>query len=398
MSLPVSRFLFPKRILSKMLERTCSIFRPFYWPFATTNPDVITSILYIYWPMNGDIYDLSGFRRHITKLHYNPSDSEAESTTQFKDFGGVVGRSLYSRGDGAHYYDTDGGGLFLNSQLPRQLDFYFSIDSPTAATFFLYEEKFYPNYPDLTDTPAAPQLWTLVIKYLSTQAIQVYMQDGDGNVVYDQTSSPITITARQAIRFTMVQTDTRMAWGINGAYLYNVARPDIGSDSPGVNYARFIVGDSGTTTGATINNLFICATDETALDLLAVTPPPPTFTTNCPNRNTHGHLEPVIASSHAGVPFALIGASGYLQENVRCHATHIFGGGQRSGSEKVSDFREGVKFDVLIVVPKVNADGREIIVRENDKVNLGGVQYDVQLVQDAGGADHHWQVFGRVVK
>lgn len=77
----------------------------------------------------------------------------------------------------------------------------------------------------------------------------------------------------------------------------------------------------------------------------------------------------------------------YRQTSVPCRSTHIFGGGQRSGMEKVTAGVELTRFDRMFIIPNGN------YISTRSFIEFEGKKYNVALVQDAGGAGHHWQVF-----
>jgi hypothetical protein len=75
-----------------------------------------------------------------------------------------------------------------------------------------------------------------------------------------------------------------------------------------------------------------------------------------------------------------------------CHDTHIFGGGQRSSIEKLNLGREMTKNDRLIVcnMPLFGIKPHDVLIIEDS-------HYEVMAVQNAGGLNHHAQVFCKSV-
>jgi hypothetical protein len=78
-----------------------------------------------------------------------------------------------------------------------------------------------------------------------------------------------------------------------------------------------------------------------------------------------------------------------IEETVRCRITHIFGGGQRSFIEKLTENVQAVKADLLAVVP-FGTDVTELY-----QAIVNGKCYEITGVQNAGGHNHHLQVFLR---
>ena len=93
---------------------------------------------------------------------------------------------------------------------------------------------------------------------------------------------------------------------------------------------------------------------------------------SAPTRSTSGSLTP---------------NSTYTQSDLPCRASHIFGGGQRSTIESVTEMRQAVKGEMVVILEA------PVLVQERDTLIYEGKRYDVTAVQDAGGMGQHHQVF-----
>lgn len=388
----LSPFIVPKREFRRMMEKTCAITTPLFFNSGSEDGGYDPRV---YWPLDTHQFDLSGNDKHLVSLSADPAPESVSGRklSKFSDYGGILGASLHFKNpSGAHYYDAGATGMYFGS-ITRQLTLYFSFpDYPTESELSLYEEY--------TVAPAtyAARLAGGATSHLSGAVRRLFVRVTDDHevlaTIYDAAGAALMTLdsgilagypSNKTYRLILVEAGAFIGLVLDNKWFDRQTRPVLETTTLPTNFVS--IGNAG---NGHVDNVVV--TEDITFASGQIDPAYPTddFESDVaePVRNTDGHL----VSSLDGVDNI------YEQIEVPCHATHIFGGGQRSAIENLKGFVEGVKADVMFVIPRLLDNGDRVVMTPSSFVEFENSRYEITGIQNAGGHDHHYQVFGRLTQ